>query len=259
MAETTYTIQVLKVGGEVCPSSSVFWNDRFGKWTKLNYYAAVIHGGGHTILLNSGLPADFSLYFQFTKDWCAQATVIRSEEDKVENGLRRIGIAPEQVDTMIFTPMTVYTTGGLGSFSKARYLLSRRGWLDYWAPDPFDLQLPRDLIFPPETLNCLVGEGRSRIGWLDEEGEILPGIEYFWAGGHHRSSLAYLIRTSIGVVGFADCCFTYENLEKKIPIGLAESYRECLTAYDRLQRSADVVIPLYDPEVLQRHPRGRVA
>jgi glyoxylase-like metal-dependent hydrolase (beta-lactamase superfamily II) len=258
-AKPEYTVQVLKMGSEISPSSSVFWNDRFGEWTELNYYAVLIQGDGHTILLNTGLPVDYSRYEQVARDWCAEATVARTEEDRVENALQRLGIVPDQVDTLLFTPLTVYTTGRLSIFLRARYWLSRRGWTDYWAPDPFDLQLPRDIILPPESIACLAAEGRPRISWLEDEGEIYPGLEYFWTGGHHRSSVAYLVRTAKGIVGLADCCFKYENIQKNIPIGLAESYRECLVAYDRLRRSADILIPLYDPEVLERYPGGCVA
>jgi hypothetical protein len=38
-----------------------------------------------------------------------------------------------------------------------------------------------------------------------------------------------------------------------------ESLPECMAAYARIREEADVVIPLYDPEVLARFPEGRVA
>jgi hypothetical protein len=34
---------------------------------------------------------------------------------------------------------------------------------------------------------------------------------------------------------------------------------EALTAYDRIAREADILIPLYDPAVFDRHPGGRIA
>lgn len=259
MSEPTYSVQLLKVGSEISPSPSVFWNDRFGKWTTLNYYAVLIRGEGRTILLNTGLPEEITEYQKFVREWCAGASVSREEDERIEIALGSVGLRPDQIDTVLFTPLTIYTTGSLHLFSESRFFLSRRGWIDYWAPDPCDLQLPREIIFPPSSLACLTGKARNRITLLDDEGEIYPGLRYFWTGGHHRSSVAYVVRTANGRIAFADCCFTYENLEKNIPIGLAESIHETLSAYHRLRREADTIIPLYDPKVLERHPGGCLA
>ena len=49
------------------------------------------------------------------------------------------------------------------------------------------------------------------------------------------------------------------NIEENIPLGINESLEECLAAYNRIRREADIVVPLYDPEVLVRHPRGIIA
>ncbi len=43
------------------------------------------------------------------------------------------------------------------------------------------------------------------------------------------------------------------------PLGIMESLPECLAACQRTWEEADVVIPLYDPEVLKRFPDGKVA
>ena len=257
--DPTYSIQVLKVGSEVSPSPSVFWNDRFGEWTPLNYYAVLVRGVGHTILVNTGLPENISSYQEFVRNWCADASVSRTEDERIERALSSVGVDPEHVDAVLFTPLTIYTTGGLHLFRNSRFYLSRRGWIDYWAPDPCDLQLPREIIFPPSSLTCFVGEYRNRITILDDEGDLFPGIRYFWTGGHHRSSVAYVVATAKGKIALADCCFTYENIENNIPIGLAESIHENLSAYRRLRNEADIVIPLYDHCVLERYPGGRVA
>lgn len=259
-ATPVYSADILDVGSETSPGPSVFWMDRFEQWVDLNYYAVLLRGGGRTILLNTGLPEDFSRYRQFVHDWHPRATVTRTSEQELLPSLARLGVTPDQVDTVIFTPLTVYTAGGLHWFKKARYVLSRRTWVDYWAPDRFDLQLPRDIILPDESLACLAGEGRARITLLEEdEGDIAPGLRYFRTGGHHNSSIAYVAETSLGSVAFADCCFTYENVERNVPIGLAESLHECFAAYHRLRTEASIVVPLYDPEVLIRHPGGRIA
>jgi hypothetical protein len=38
-----------------------------------------------------------------------------------------------------------------------------------------------------------------------------------------------------------------------------ESYEECAIAYQKARRLGKLQVPLYDPEVLQRHPGGEIA
>ena len=57
----------------------------------------------------------------------------------------------------------------------------------------------------------------------------------------------------------SDAFFRYENVEQNRPLGINESMEEALVAYDRIRREADILLPLYDPRVFERHPGGRVA
>jgi hypothetical protein len=53
-------------------------------------------------------------------------------------------------------------------------------------------------------------------------------------------------------------CFAFERvsdwqrLAENVPIGAAQSQLECYRAYARLRREADVLVPGYDPDVLER-------
>ena len=73
--------------------------------------------------------------------------------------------------------------------------------------------------------------------------------------------MAYVINTARGRVAVTDCLFKYGNIEGEHiePPGIMESMEECFSTYARLKREADILIPLYDPEVLTRFPTGKVA
>jgi hypothetical protein len=94
---------------------------------------------------------------------------------------------------------------------------------------------------------------------LRDEDEILPGIRAFHVGVRDHSSMAYVVNTARGAVIMSDCCFKYENIEQPQPTGLAESLEDCLTAYARIRNEAEIVMPLYDPALLERFPNGRIA
>ncbi len=105
----------------------------------------------------------------------------------------------------------------------------------------------------------VMNEAFERIVLLDdEEQEVLPGIRSFFTGGHHRSSMAYIIETELGHVIVSDCFFKYDNIERRIPLGINESMEETLRSYDRIRKEASIVLPLYDPELFERHHGGKI-
>lgn len=71
--------------------------------------------------------------------------------------------------------------------------------------------------------------------------------------------MVFMTQTASGRVAVTDCCFKYGNIERMHPLGIMESLPECMAAYYRIRKEADVVVSLYDPEVLKRFPDGKVA
>ena len=70
--------------------------------------------------------------------------------------------------------------------------------------------------------------------------------------------MLFTIQTNKGIVGVSDCAFKYRNLQGH-PLGIGESLAEGAIAYDRILRTVQHFIPLYDPDVLERYPGGLVA
>jgi hypothetical protein len=48
-------------------------------------------------------------------------------------------------------------------------------------------------------------------------------------------------------------------VESDHPIGISENIYESLACYDRVRRTADVIVPLYDPRNFERFPDGVIA
>jgi hypothetical protein len=68
--------------------------------------------------------------------------------------------------------------------------------------------------------------------------------------------MAIAIPTKKGRVIISDSFFKYGNIEKDLILGANESVEECRRSYARIRREADITVPLYDPEVLERFPGG---
>jgi hypothetical protein len=161
------------------------------------------------------------------------------------------------VDLVVVTPFQAYAIGNLLQLRNAEYALSRRGWIEFHAPHtkehPHD---HRPFSLPDNILVRLVTDKWPQVRLLEDEQELLPGLRVFWVGAHHRSSLAVAIDTSEGTVVASDAFFRYENVTQNRPLGINESLDETLRAYERIRHEADVLVPLYDPRVFDRHPDG---
>lgn len=255
----TYQVSMVKAGAEYGPAVSIYHNDRLNEFCELYYYLGVLRNEKRIVLVNTGLPDDLVVFERFVQAWHPSCRIMRHDSERTANGLAREGIDPKQVETVILTPLTIYTTGQLRLFPNARFAISRKGWVDFWAPDRYAPKLPADIAIDRENRTYLAGEAFERVCLLDDEDSVCPGVDVFWTGGHHASSMAIRIATAKGAVVMGDCFFTYDNLEKNIPIGWAENLHEIYAAYDRVRREADIAVPLYDPAVLERFPGGRIA
>ena len=255
----THRIRFLELGRwDWAPGFEVFWMEPNAPDGELSLVAMVIEGEHGTVMVNTG--PDPAMLPELNAAWTAfdprHQLRIHDGQD-LDAALGSIGLAPTDVDHVVVTPFQPYAIGNLLRFERATLSLSRTGWINFHAPPrkvhPHD---HRPFCIPPPVLTELVGAAWDRVRLLDDEDEIVPGITVFWTGAHHRSSMAVRVETAAGVVIASDCFFRYENITENRPLGINESMEETLTAYERIRAEADILIPLYDGRVLERHPHG---
>lgn len=248
-----YEIQVLKMGQCEVPGPEVYWMSGWDTWETLCFWMVVIRGGGKTILINTGPPADLEpLNAAWSKAISPRSQFLRQPEERPEAALKTLGIAPAEIDMLLITPLQAYATGNIALFPNATVCISRRGWIEDFHAPKYEMHIPRKLRIPDDSLRYLEIEAPDKLRLLDDEEEVLPGIRAFWTGVHHRSSMAYAVATDKGTVIASDCFFKYRNIEAQVPLGIMESLEECLRAYPRIKREAAVLLPLYDPLVRER-------
>jgi len=261
MSEILYEIQALKVGEADVPGPEVYWMSHWGTWETLYFYTVLIRGGGRTILVNTGPPADLTA---LNRAWTGsygdpRGALRRTGDELVVNALASVGVRPAEVDCVLITPLQAYTTSNIPLFPNATICLSRRGWIEDFHAPRFPIHGPREFRIPNDVLTYLEIDAWSKLRLLDDEEQVLPGIRASWVGVHHRSSMAYFVATEHGAVAISDCFFKYANIEQNLPLGIQESMEECVRSYAMIRTRASRVLPLYDPEVLVRHPGGRIA
>jgi len=253
-----YSYNVLCIAKSMVPSLECYHMDISGGWEQFIFSVIVLKGNNKTILINSGLEDDSTDLNDFFISWHKNVAI--RNHIKTIDALAKLNIKPEDVDAVLITPITAYTVGTLHHFPRADYYFGRKGWIDFWAGEQDQPRNPKNVFMPPNIRKHLALNLEERVKLLeDEHGEIFPGIKAWFAGGHHRSSMAYLVDTEKGVVGLTDGVFKYPNIEKNIPLGIAENIQENLATFRRLKEEADIIIPPYDPEVFKRFPDGKIA
>jgi len=256
----TYQVTAIKVGQCEVRGPEVYWMSDWDRWYTLFFYIVLIRGHGRTLVINTGPPADLTrLNARWRQSLGERGALVREAHERTVAALGAVGVAPDEVDHVLLTPLQAYATANVPLFTRAQVCLSRRGWIEDIHAPAFPAHVERDLRVPDDVLRYLLFERPDALRLLADEDEVAPGIRAFWAGVHHRSSMVYVVETTKGRVGITDAVFHYGNLESMRPLGINESMEEVFRTYARLRQEVDLVVPLYDPDVLERFPGGRVA
>lgn len=252
----TYTIDLLPLGWfPDVPENEHFWMTQLpasGPRDPMALFALLIRSEGATVLVNTGPALD-----PFLRP--GQHLLEMSEDDRIDRRLAALGVAMDDIEHVIITPMESYTLGGIDQFPNAEIHINREGWADVFAPrykHPSNDALHNCLT--PHQIDYLFNRAWDRVDLMRHEVCILPGIDVFWVGGHRPSSIAVKVETREGVAIYSDCMFRYENIHENRVLGINENMYEVLDAYERIRSEADILLPMYDPQVLELHPQGRL-
>ena len=255
----TFSVHALRMGRCEVAGPEVFWMSHWLEWIPLHFWMVVLRAPGVVAIVNTGPPADLTdLNLRWGEAFGPRGEMQREEEERPLAALARLGIGPADVTHVLITPLQSYATANIQLFPETQVCLSRRGWIEDFHAERYPMHVPRWHRIPRDTLHYLMFEGWERVRLLEDEDEVMPGLRAFWVGVHHRSSMCYLAETARGPVAISDCLFTYRNLEDGLPLGIQESLEEYHRAVARIRRESALFVPLYDPQVAQRHPGGRV-
>lgn len=254
MVEEVNLFKVIKVGehGEV-PGPEVYWMRDFDKWYRLSFYSFLLQTVDGYVLVNTGLPDDVSLRNEFLRKWAGsdRCKFTFTEDQKIENALKRINLSVDDISHVIITPVQDYSIGRLPLFKKAYIYFSRKGWFEDVVNPRLSPFLNRDIYFPKPVREFLFEEAWNRIRLVENQ-EVLRGVTVKWTGCHHRSSMAVIFNYQGKKFCITDAAFLMGNIETTTPIGIAEDIYECLDAYEYLKSTCNVIIPAYDPENVNR-------
>ena len=248
-ASNEFKIKVFKIGQAEVPAPEVYWMQGWGEWEMLSFHVLLAYNGKRNFLINTGFPLDLSERNDGMVKFAGERSIFKPHR-KVEDVLSDVGLTPELIQNVSFTPIQDYSVGRLDLFVRANIYISRKGWIEDIVAPMYSKHLSRQLFIPDNILRYIIFKAWGRVSLVDamDRVQLIPGVDMLWVGCHHRSSVAFIINTRDGPVTFTDCSFKRKNIEQRIPIGISENTFECLDAYEKLQKHG-VVLSAYDPGI----------
>ena len=173
------------------------------------------------------------------------------------DGLRAIGIEPDNVADVIISHMHYDHCGNHGLFPKARFHVQDREM--HFATGRYMTHKHMRFPFDVEDVVAMVRRVfAERVVFHDGDAEIAPGLSLHYVGGHSMGLQMIRARTRRGwVVLAADAAHYYANIERGLPYPITFHAGDAVEAFRRayaLADSPDHVVPGHDPLVLQRYP-----
>jgi len=178
----------------------------------------------------------------------------------VAEGLAALGIAPEEVETVILSHMHYDHCGNHDLFPRARYHLQDREMA--FATGRCMCHALTRAPFEVEDVVAMVRKVfAGRAVFHDGEGEIAPGVTVHHIGGHSMGLQCVRVKTRRGhLVLAADATHLYAHIDGGRVFPIVYNVGQVLEGYETLKRLATSphhVIPGHDPLVLARYPAAK--
>lgn len=211
---------------------------------EMAYYFWVLRSGDETIVVDTGF------------DPAAGERRGRTCLCPPVDALRRMGVDPTSVSTVVVTHLHYDHIGNLHAFPQAEFVVPKRE-LEFWtSPIASRLQFASHVEAEEiEFLRQADADGRVRVTEGTEV--ILDGVTAMSVGGHSAGQQLTVV-SSVGgdVVLASDAVHFYEELELQRPFAVMHDLERMYVAYDVLNGLAlagAAVIPGHDPEVARRY------
>lgn len=212
----------------------------------MDYFFWVVLGGEQTIVVDTG----------FTPEVGEPRG--RSMTCPVPEGLARLGIDPESVDTVVVTHGHYDHTGNLGLFPRASVVMSSTE-LDFWTgPLARRFQFGHSAEWADiELLQRLEEEGRLRR--MQGSLEVAPGVNLLEVGGHTPGQLIATVDGEGGQVLLAsDAVHYYDEVDLDRPFLMVADLPRMYAAFDTIagisRQPQTAFVAGHDPDVLTRFP-----
>jgi glyoxylase-like metal-dependent hydrolase (beta-lactamase superfamily II) len=227
-----YVIHPLVVGINETDQGIMTYQKGYGKRIYLPIYVFYLEGGGHKILVDTGME-EFMV-----PAGAEEETGLKIME--FEDALASVDLKPEDVDIVIQTHLHNDHCENTYKCTNARVYV-QQAELDFFnEPHPIDHRYYSDLLDESEVV-ALVGEV-----------EIVPGVRVIPTPGHTPGGQSVAVETDKGTAVITGFCCNGNNFPSVGPAVTPGVHINAIEAYESVQRVkelADILIPIHDTEI----------
>ncbi len=210
----------------------------------MGFYVWYIEGPKKKMLVDAGGKLEsLALWFQFVAAGASGSNI-----QSLDQGLAKVGVKPEEIDTVILTQLHPDHVELASRFSNAKFIVQKKE-LDF-ALNPH----PAAAFFYAKE--CFEG---LNFDIVDGDQEITDGVRVLLTPGHTAGGQSVAVDTDAGtavITGF--CCVRQtfeppEMLAQMMPVLNPGMHINCLELYDsvmKVKETADVVAPLHEAEYI---------
>lgn len=210
----------------------------------MDYFIWLARNRQHTVVIDTG--------FDQAAATRRGRQLLRSPGD----GLRMLGVSPEEVAHVVITHLHYDHAGNLALFPRARFHLqdSEMAYATgrYMSVPFFAYAYELDDVVAMVRLAYA-----GRIEFHEGTGEVVPGITVHHIGGHTRGLQAVRVLTRLGwVVLASDAAHYLDNMISGRPFPIVADVTQMFQGWQTLRRLASAerhIVPGHDPLVMQRY------
>lgn len=247
MNQPMFEIYALRYAGplEGC-QALLTWNQGWDQRITRSYYVWCLLGPGGPVVVDSGVAPEY-VVGRDLPDYESPASLL--------DGL---GIGPEEVKHVFQTHLHWDHALGLNLFPKATVHVHQNEY-DFWVNDPVAQRPVFKAVSDPGVAQAVEEiKSQGRLHLVEEDGEIIPGLEALAAPGHTPGIMAAVVNTAKGtaVMG-SDCGHTFKNYADEWPSIFICDLPAWVKSWDKLEAKAtslEMLFPGHDIAMERDYP-----
>jgi N-acyl homoserine lactone hydrolase len=209
-----------------------------GKSSPMCVYSWYIEGGGPRIVVDNGCQADLLI---------SHLGAPTDHIQTLEEGYRKLGIKPEDIDIVIFTHLHGDHVALSHKFTRAKFIVQKAEYESFLNPHPYTAKTG---FYNQSWLQGL------NIQTIEGDQEIVEGIRVIFTPGHTLGAQSVAIDTPRGTAVITGFCCTNDNFNpppkvkaKGIDVIPSGRHGNLLQAYDsmiKVLKTGYAIIPNHD-------------
>jgi len=211
----------------------------------INYYVWLIRSDDRIILIDTGFNAERAK--QRGRNFLRCPT----------EGLRSLGIAPEDIDTVIVTHLHYDHAGNLDLFPNARFVLQDEE-MRFATGRYMRHELMRAPFELSDVLRMVTSNFEGRVDFVNGDAELCPGVGLHHVPGHSLGLQSVTVNSKRDRLCLAsDAAHFFDNIRLGNPFKVTTHVGDTLEGHDRVLKlagSTDRLIPGHDPQVSEIYP-----